>query len=531
MIQKLFSTVFVLFIFAGNSYAQISPGELSRGHEMLEGLSNCTKCHDLGKQVSAAKCLACHTEIGNLISQNRGYHSSSEVRSKNCWTCHNEHHGKDFQIIRFEKKNFDHRKTTFEHTGKHGTLDCNECHQSKNIKDPKLKLKKKTFLGLSHACNSCHEDVHQKALGDNCSNCHTTQSFKPASKFDHANAKFKLIGKHATTDCVKCHKKDNQKDGKTVQKFTGLNFINCTPCHDDFHKGKFGVDCKKCHNPSNFHAVNTSQFDHNKTNFALDGKHALVKCESCHTKERGTRPRFDKCTSCHKDYHAGQFTDVDKSVTDCKVCHTVHGFSPSQFTLERHAQTKFALQGGHLSVPCNQCHNKGDKWQFKDVKSTCVNCHENIHGNELTKEFLGDNECQNCHATNSWKEIKFDHSRTKFMLSGKHAVILCKQCHFRLNDDTKKREYKFVSTNMNCDGCHSDVHFGQFKVESPDYCLKCHTNDDWQPVKFNHGKTQFSLSGAHAKVACIACHKEVIREGNRYVLFKIGDFRCIACHS
>ncbi len=43
--------------------AQISPGALSSPHSHLEGISNCTQCHELGNKVSDNKCLACHTEI------------------------------------------------------------------------------------------------------------------------------------------------------------------------------------------------------------------------------------------------------------------------------------------------------------------------------------------------------------------------------------------------------------------------------------------------------------------------------------
>ena len=33
-------------------YGQISPGELAKVHLQLEGMSNCTQCHILGKKVS-----------------------------------------------------------------------------------------------------------------------------------------------------------------------------------------------------------------------------------------------------------------------------------------------------------------------------------------------------------------------------------------------------------------------------------------------------------------------------------------------
>ena len=91
--------VFLLVVFANNVFAQISPGELSKAHAHLEGLTNCTKCHVLGEKETISKCLDCHKEIKQLINTNSGYHSYSEVKKRECASCHNEHHGRNFRII------------------------------------------------------------------------------------------------------------------------------------------------------------------------------------------------------------------------------------------------------------------------------------------------------------------------------------------------------------------------------------------------------------------------------------------------
>ena len=94
------------FLCVCQATAQISPGELSNVHAYLEGVSNCTKCHDVGNKVTRQKCLACHQIIKTNIAARKGYHASAEVKGKECVVCHNEHHGRNFQIIRFDKKNF-----------------------------------------------------------------------------------------------------------------------------------------------------------------------------------------------------------------------------------------------------------------------------------------------------------------------------------------------------------------------------------------------------------------------------------------
>jgi len=77
--------IFSIYLVPGfNASAQISPGELSKGHANLEGVSNCTKCHDVGNKVTREKCLDCHKEISLLINAKEGFHASAEVSGKDC---------------------------------------------------------------------------------------------------------------------------------------------------------------------------------------------------------------------------------------------------------------------------------------------------------------------------------------------------------------------------------------------------------------------------------------------------------------
>ena len=186
--------IFFILLISFRTFPQISPGDLTKAHADLEGISNCTKCHEIGEKVLSSKCLDCHTEIKSLINANRGYHSYSEVKKRECASCHNEHHGRNFRIVNFNEDSFDHNKAGFKLTGAHSKKDCKDCHQSKFISDGNLKKKSKTYLGLNQKCASCHEDFHQGSLGTECSTCHSTEKFKPAANFDHNKTAFKLTG-------------------------------------------------------------------------------------------------------------------------------------------------------------------------------------------------------------------------------------------------------------------------------------------------------------------------------------------------
>ena len=171
VVCKIFAVI-IFFIIPVN--AQISPGDLTSAHAKFEGISNCTKCHVLGKQVQVSKCLDCHTEIKKLMDSNRGYHAGSEVKGKNCWSCHSEHHGRNFRIINFNRDGFDHSKAGFRLTGKHAEIKCDDCHKQEFIQMQEVIARKNTLLGLKETCKSCHEDIHRGSLGNKCSNCHNT---------------------------------------------------------------------------------------------------------------------------------------------------------------------------------------------------------------------------------------------------------------------------------------------------------------------------------------------------------------------
>jgi hypothetical protein len=528
MITRILIILFITFFYGNFIFPQISPGDLTNAHAHLEGLSNCTKCHELGQQVLVSKCLDCHTEINTLIDSNRGYHSSSEVRNKDCWNCHSEHHGRNFRIINFDKNKFDHKKTGYELTGSHTDLDCAKCHNPSKIIDQKLKKKKSTYLGLSSDCSSCHEDFHQGTLDNNCIDCHTTAKFRPAFKFDHNRTKYPLTGQHRIVDCIKCHTIE-MRNGKEFQKFSGISYSNCSSCHNDVHKGDFGGDCKSCHSTRGFNFINESAFDHSKTNFPLIGKHRSVTCNNCHKEGLSVKPAHSKCTDCHADYHKGQFT-TNNIVSDCRSCHNEYSFSPSLFSIDDHNKTEFKLTGSHLAVPCRNCHIKSDEWQFREIGIECIDCHNNVHGSELTAEFLPDNDCRNCHNPDNWHTINFDHDKTSFDLLGKHQTADCNNCHVSAEISGEK-QYRFASLSSNCTSCHKDIHFGQFEEYGSSSCLKCHTFYNWKPDKFNHSNTRFTLQGAHSKLKCSKCHKPVTLNGNTFTQFKLEDFKCAACHS
>lgn len=538
---KLLFIFFVSFLYAIAGYSQLSPGDLAEPHAHLEGLSNCTKCHTLGSKISNDKCLACHIEIKVRVENKTGYHSSSQVYKKSCTICHSDHHGRQYQIIRFDKSKFDHQSTGYKLEGKHSNTECSACHKSSNIIDPAVKKKKSTYLGLGRECLTCHEDYHRRSLSPKCSNCHTYDAFKSAPKFDHSKSNFALNGKHKTVPCIKCHEK-SMVDGKEFQKFKGIKHNGCANCHKDVHNNRFGQQCSDCHTEESFRTIKSiDKFDHSLTGFKLEGRHVSVACNKCHKAGYSNQLKYDKCYDCHTDYHKGDFT-TQNSQQDCSSCHDVNGFSPSSYTIERHNKSAFMLDGAHLATPCISCHKKNTEWKFRKIGEKCNDCHEDIHKEYLDAKYYPQSNCLSCHSVDSWMEIAFDHSKTSFPLEGKHKDKTCRDCHdnseIKVSTTPKEanpsanntRVLKFAGLPSECMKCHNDEHQGQFTIDGKTDCSKCHLPEGWKSTKFDHNKARFKLDGRHNEITCEKCHPIVRKEDKQYVLYKTGKLKCADCH-
>jgi hypothetical protein len=526
---KLLGIILAMLLSVYNLAAQISPGDLSNPHSNLEGISNCTQCHVLGNKQTNDKCLACHIEINERISAQKGYHSSSEVKGKQCFNCHSEHNGKNFQLVRLDVSKFDHKLTGYTLSVPHAKKDCKDCHAPKYIVEPKLKNKKNTYLGVKTECLNCHNDYHLRTLSSTCTNCHIEDAFIPASKFNHDNAKFQLAGKHRNVECIKCHK-INMTEGKKFQRFSGIQYNNCTSCHKDPHNNKFSQNCRQCHSEESFQIIQgTQKFDHNKTDYKLEGKHLIVNCKACH-KGKFTDPlKFDKCLSCHSDYHKSQF--VKNGITpDCSQCHNlVDGFKLFSYAIEQHNEGPFPLKEAHLAIPCYECHRKQETWSFRKIGMSCKDCHPDIHQNFIPAKYYPDKNCTNCHTEDRWSEVRFDHTKTEFSITGAHIKESCRSCHFKTYS-TGTFQQTFSGLSKNCSDCHADKHHNQFEMNGVTDCSKCHATENWKAPKFDHNKTAFRLDGKHINVPCAKCHKPQQEGSAFYVVYKLKEYKCESCH-
>ncbi len=544
LLRTLVHLLIFLLILAVNGMAQLSPGPLHKTHQKLEGLENCTQCHERGNQLSTERCLNCHQLLKERIEQGKGLHARPEFNK--CQTCHVEHHGRDFDLIFWKngQEAFDHQKTGYPLKGAHAKLKCQDCHNRQNITNPEQLLKQgknldKTFLGLNTKCLSCHLDEHRGQLETQCTKCHNFQAWKPAPGFNHDQTAFPLTGKHQKVKCEQCHAIQTDVpigNDATYLRFKVERFKVCTDCHSDFHKGKLGTNCQSCHTTAGWKQYNKQAFNHDLTAFPLKGQHRFVPCEQCHRPGVNRKIlKFQNCVDCHSDYHQGQL-----SSNQCDWCHTVQGWLPTTFSLEAHQKTDYPLRGAHLAVPCNLCHQKETingtikTTRFKFTSVRCAACHSDPHDGQVEKykklisRLTNKDGCEHCHNVKSWNQVAFDHALTPFNLDGQHQNVRCLQCH----KPNQQNVIQFVGLANQCASCHQDIHRGQFKQQDGRTdCAQCHTTLSWKAEKFDHNRNaRFKLTGAHQKVACSGCHFVEQQGTESFVRYKPIAFSCKACH-
>jgi hypothetical protein len=242
------------------------------------------------------------------------------------------------------------------------------------------------------------------------------------------------------------------------------------------------------------------------------------ECSNCH--DRANRDRQTaQCLGCHKEvavdietqtrYH-GRMRQAASG--QCRGCHTEHlGREADINKLNQagfnHNLTNFPLTDAHVAVTCKGCHRPESP--YRKTPSACVDCHrkDDVHRGELGTT------CTSCHDTKTWQQPHFDHDKTAFPLTNKHATVPCAACH---------ADQHYKGTPKQCVSCHlpDDVHKGSQGTQ----CANCHSTADWRAQRFDHAREAgFPLEGRHAHIGCGDCH----RSGNSKAPIPKD---CLGCH-
>ncbi len=186
----------------------------------------CSLCHQPLKTTQNVLCLECHQGITAQIQEKEGTHGYiSDVNQ--CYLCHSEHRGRNFDMLAEALEQFDHTQTGFSlrwHAVDYTIhpINCTDCH-----------TQEKDFPVQVENCTNCHADPdpqwlkqHKLDFGSQCLGCH--DGFDRMAQFNHGETQFALDGKHASLTCTDCHQVDEAQP--SIDQFAMVS-TDCAGCH------------------------------------------------------------------------------------------------------------------------------------------------------------------------------------------------------------------------------------------------------------------------------------------------------------
>ena len=277
-----------------------------------------------------------------------------------------------------------------------------------------------------------------RADGKDCSFCHATDSFKKTS-FTHQDRRFTtfaLAGKHSSLPCGSCHRPVQIAGPSKREPRRVPDLPRWAPTGEARLRPTRSRPCVTDPCPATAKAATLISITAPSGGSSLEGCRGRVAVSLAIALGAGRALAAPPVVPRPAKQPASA---AAAPAAKCASCHVESGWSPARFDHER---TGFLLREAHARLSCISCHPQDFKTRIAD---TCSGCHRDRHRGELGLH------CEGCHDEKTWKTSLFGpdtHRRTSFPLSGKHAVIPCRECHGDLRDMT------FSRAPVACIGCH-----------------------------------------------------------------------------
>ncbi len=400
--------------------------------------TTCKTCHEAG--------LSFFMGAANPALQGRpADHTSTDMKAPNdCSGCHTT-------------ANWNSTSLPAGHMPNPGNQGCTVCHTAAPSNYTTLASNAVLHTGISNSCITCHgpptgaktfynnftpksavlSPVHIPTATTPCEDCHSATVFTAFSGTTMSSSKHTLMFATIGSTCDKCHDLVSPP-----LKFYGVNNLTTRPS-SNHHAGQ---DCGSggCHNPSNWGGG--SQRKPSKTAAATAIPKALV--------------------------HAGGV-----SLRGALSSGTALGISAP-------IEQPSATAGSPIAMPLRGFSHVG-------AMAACVTCHNGtVATGKASNHISSNNNCSNCHTTNSWLPARFDHQG---------VVARCSSCHNGVV--TAGRSVKHIPTNLDCSSCHGTL--------------------AWRPVRFTH---------VGALGSCQSCHNALTGLG-KSLGHVSTSLDCSACHN
>jgi hypothetical protein len=135
-----------------------------------------------------------------------------------------------------------------------------------------------------------------------------------------------------------------------------------------------------------------------------------------------SRTQAVQCAACHSEHHGPSFALVNKQSFALAGSASIESFD--------HRLVGFDMQGKHLSIDCNECHehafdsalDKGEL-RFGGLDASCTACHVDVHEGKFVLS------CTACHGQETWDELHSEGHEKHLPLIGGHGDVECRKCH------------------------------------------------------------------------------------------------------
>jgi predicted CXXCH cytochrome family protein len=371
-------------------------------------------------------CLACHSEMSEVLTQPDVHQPLSEGK---CSACHNPHASKHAGLL-------DEKEAKL----------CAQCH-----------MKSLTWTQ--------EPQVHDPVAKGRCTVCHDP----------HASKNNSLLKNNMKELCATCH--HSVKDwSKRAFLHDPVKRGQCNICHtphagteDNLLKTDQAKLCLSCHRITPMFTASHSGFDPKS-----------AKCSACHDPHSGdsqtlvmkrVHPPFEErdCAACHaKSQNAqGQYPLKSGIQTVCSSCHE-----------DQTAQVRrFSAHGSTETSSCEKCHNghasHEDGLLLQSQRQLCRKCHAEPAAETSTADFHAKQACTTCHSPHG-------SAQTSYLIED--DLTLCAKCHNRehhvahpMGDAAKE---KLTGKPVTCISCHK-LHGWKadpllYGDGTRDLCVRCH---------------------------------------------------------
>ncbi|TFH00324.1 MAG: hypothetical protein E4H13_07755, partial [Calditrichales bacterium] len=396
--------------------------------------ATCTDCHSdhkilprsfaqssVSRQNIAQTCMRCHTRIEqvhkqiikgelweskpgavpactdcHLPHQVRKESVSINISDRSCLKCHEKED--THKVIDGEKVSMrvDRDELT---DSRHRNIPCVKCHSDVN---PSLQRPCTTSGPID--CSICHAKIageymasgHGQARmrGDKdvpyCVDCHGDHNVT-----SHLEEDTRTYRAEIPKLCGNCHKENGKaskahlmEENALADYSTSVHGIGLT------EKGLLpSAICTDCHNT---HLI----LPYKDENSSINHKNIPATCSNCH---RGIYKEFVK------SIHFSQDDKEKAKLPTCSECHSSHTISPV-------AQDKFVFE---VTEQCGTCH--------KDLATTYF---DTMHGKAYSLGYAKAAKCSDCHGAHDILGVNDPDSKVGF----KNVVSTCQQCHENANE-------------------------------------------------------------------------------------------------